>query len=123
MVVRYLLIAFLWQAHKEVIMANVFRPSTWFRATGRRHAGAEECRDAARAPDPVGTVLEHRHPELARRDAAQRSSALTERIEQLAYLKWCADRCPPGRDLDYWLQAEREVLQECSEGGSCEHSA
>lgn len=29
-----------------------------------------------------------------------------EDIAHLAYLNWQGDGCPPGRDLDYWLEAE-----------------
>ena len=30
-------------------------------------------------------------------------------IAQLAYLNWEADGCPPGQDLDYWLEAESQL--------------
>ena len=30
-------------------------------------------------------------------------------IAQLAYLNWQRDGCPPGRSLDYWLEAESQI--------------
>ena len=32
-----------------------------------------------------------------------------EEIAHLAYLNWLKDGCPPGRDLDYWLEAEWQL--------------
>lgn len=38
----------------------------------------------------------------------------TDRIRQRAYELWEQEGCPEGRDMEYWLRAERELAQ--SEG-------
>jgi hypothetical protein len=35
---------------------------------------------------------------------------LRHRIEERAYALWEANGRPEGRDLDYWLQAEQEIV-------------
>lgn len=32
-----------------------------------------------------------------------------ERLQQRAYEIWEAEGCPEGRDIDHWIQAEREL--------------
>jgi hypothetical protein len=47
-------------------------------------------------------------------------SELRRRIEERAYLLWESNGRPEGRALDYWLQAEREIVDqsEAREGSS-----
>ena len=48
------------------------------------------------------------------RAASERADAmepeLRRRIEEHAYALWEADGRPDGRAIDYWLQAEREIV-------------
>lgn len=41
---------------------------------------------------------------------------LRRRIERNAYALWEADGCPEGRALDYWLQAEQELVNQSIAG-------
>jgi Protein of unknown function (DUF2934) len=41
---------------------------------------------------------------------------LRRRIEERAYSLWESDGRPEGRDLDYWLQAEQEVVGQSTPG-------
>lgn len=43
---------------------------------------------------------------------AEASRSLQDRISERAYFRWCEAGQPPGRDVDYWLTAEHEVLAE-----------
>jgi hypothetical protein len=54
---------------------------------------------------------------LQRSSATLEETALTlwnpelrHRIEERAYALWEANGRPEGRDLDYWLQAEQEIV-------------
>jgi len=49
-------------------------------------------------------------PAAAEDEAAALEVDLHEAIATLARHRWEEDGCPNGRDLDYWLAAEREVL-------------
>lgn len=40
----------------------------------------------------------------------QRMDACEEEIRQLAYLKWEQAGCPCGDGLDFWFEAENEVM-------------
>lgn len=42
-----------------------------------------------------------------------------ERIKERAFFLWEAEGGPDGRDLDYWLRAEQEVLN----GSKCSSAA
>jgi hypothetical protein len=44
---------------------------------------------------------------------------LRHRIEQRAYSLWELDGCPEGRALDYWLQAEQEIVNQGVSPGAC----
>ena len=39
-------------------------------------------------------------------------SDIEDRIRNRAFEMWQDEGCPPGRDLDFWLKAESELLQE-----------
>jgi hypothetical protein len=39
-------------------------------------------------------------------------SDVEDRIRNRAFEMWQDEGCPPGRDLDFWLKAERELLEE-----------
>jgi hypothetical protein len=41
---------------------------------------------------------------------------LRQRIEERAYALWEAGGCPDGRALDYWLQAEQEIVTQSIAG-------
>ena len=41
---------------------------------------------------------------------AQEPSPLHITVEQRAYEIWLSDGCRPGRDIENWLQAERELI-------------
>jgi hypothetical protein len=41
---------------------------------------------------------------------------LRHRIEERAYALWEADGRPEGRALDYWLQAEQEIVTQSIAG-------
>lgn len=43
-------------------------------------------------------------------ETASLETDLHDAIATLARHRWEEDGCPAGRDLDYWLAAEREVL-------------
>ena len=47
---------------------------------------------------------------VAETEATALEVDLHEAIATLARHRWEEDGCPNGRDLDYWLAAEREVL-------------
>ena len=49
-------------------------------------------------------------PAAAEDEAAALELDLHEAFATLARHRWEEDGCPNGRDLDYWLAAEREVL-------------
>lgn len=36
-------------------------------------------------------------------------------IRDLAYLKWEKEGCPSGRDLEFWLSAEKEIVKSLSQ--------
>jgi hypothetical protein len=55
-------------------------------------------------------------PPGVRDRAAQMSPELRDRIEQRAYALWEADGQPEGRALDYWLQAEQELVTQSIAG-------
>lgn len=40
----------------------------------------------------------------------ERPEELQERIRKLAYAMWEAGGCQHGRALEYWLEAERQIL-------------
>lgn len=35
---------------------------------------------------------------------------LREEIKQLAYIKWLNAKCPKDKDANFWLEAEKEVV-------------
>lgn len=35
-------------------------------------------------------------------------------IEVLAYQKWVSDGCPPGNGVDFWLEAEKDLIEQNS---------
>lgn len=41
-----------------------------------------------------------------------------EKIRNRAYELWQAHGCEPGRDMDFWLQAEREILGTAAGAGT-----
>ena len=87
-------------------MVNIFRPSTWLPA--RRPSAAGDA-DHVEATDQ-GDVMEMTEP--VAKSAPKFQKPLQERIEERAYRKWLAAGCPGGRDVQFWLDAEREVLEE-----------
>jgi hypothetical protein len=38
--------------------------------------------------------------------------ALRDKIRELAYFKWEIAGCPPGRDKEFWIEAEKELFGE-----------
>ncbi len=48
-------------------------------------------------------------PAAVEKEAVALETDLHEAIATLARHRWEEDGCPHGRDLDYWLAAEREV--------------
>lgn len=40
-------------------------------------------------------------------------AACKEAVKRLAYINWRNAACPEGRDLDFWLSAEREWIEHC----------
>ena len=48
--------------------------------------------------------------------AAAMGPALQRRIEERAYELWRADGMRYGRELDYWLQAEQEIMNQSVAG-------
>ena len=59
-------------------------------------------------------LVERPAPAFQRHSRRDRADAmdpeLRHRIEERAYALWEANGRPEGRDLDYWLQAEREIV-------------
>lgn len=51
-------------------------------------------------------------PEVIAPIAAPRHELTTETIAARAYSLWEKDGRPPGRDLEYWLQAESQLKQQ-----------
>lgn len=53
-------------------------------------------------------------------DVSERAEAMEPEqrrsVEERAYALWEADGRPEGRALDYWLQAEREIVNQSSGG-------
>ena len=48
------------------------------------------------------------------RSNGQPANACEEAIRALAHSKWVAARCPTGDGIEFWLEAEREVISEKS---------
>lgn len=87
-------------------MVNIFRPSTWLPARRQGDSRENEQTEASE----TGNVLEM--PTVTHAPPAKIQRPLHDRIEELAYHKWCAAGCPPGQDMQFWLEAERELLEE-----------
>lgn len=101
---------------KEVAVANIFRPLSWFRSGSDTDRGVQS--GASPAPtrydsdEPAGLQTEAPLRPASPSYSAQRPGRpVRERIEELAYRKWIDDGCPSGRDTEYWLAAEREILE------------
>lgn len=87
-------------------MASLFRPSSW--------------RWLRRAGDGVATTAAANADARARRQddlPSPVSRDLRSRIEERAYMLWRDDGCPAGHDVDYWLRAEQELLDESHRSG------
>lgn len=63
-------------------------------------------------------------PKKTRREVAEAPSVaeapvtkdqLRSAIEKLAYFKWLKAKCPPSDGVEFWLQAEREILSRFAE--------
>lgn len=100
-------------------MANIFRPSTWLRskaetpitreqALTRSHTGGTQ-ETATELDEPETSELESRG---APAEVEITEPSMRERIEQRAYFLWCEAGCPNGDDVNYWLAAEKELLEE-----------
>lgn len=87
-------------------MVNIFRPSTWLPA--RRESAAGDA-DRVESIDQ-GDVMEMAQP--VARTAPRIQKPVQERIEERAYRKWLDAGCPGGQDVQFWLEAEQEVLEE-----------
>lgn len=89
-------------------MPNLFRPSTWLRSPRDVEPAVAE-RTAGRR-----TLIERlpadRIADGARIAHSERS--VLQRIEERAYYKWREAGCPAGSDMEHWLAAEAEVLEE-----------
>ena len=59
--------------------------------------------------------MEKLPPEVSDRADAM-DPELRRKIEERAYALWEADGRPEGRALDYWLQAEREIVSQSIAG-------
>ena len=98
-------------------MSNIFRPLSWWgsrRTTESRPESADF--DSAAGDGRAGSVVRAAAPaEPAKAvDEPPRAAdpdAVRRKIEELAYRNWCEAGCPPGRDLEIWCAAEREVLE------------
>lgn len=88
-------------------MANIFRPSTWLR--GPR---SEPETSPSRGGHGSTAAAEEKGPVLAVELAANPPTAPREEVERRAHRRWCDAGCPAGRDHEFWLAAEREVLEE-----------
>ena len=82
-------------------------------------AGEQGCEAACPAneqPSAAGVALAGEQGcEAACPANEQPSAAGEEAIRELAHRKWEAAGCPAGNELDFWLEAEREVNAERSE--------
>ena len=113
-------------------MPNIFRPLSWFRAgeensqsseteaapQRERSSGEGEVEASSTSAQSVAGAPEtdpQKRPRRVSRVSPVRPP-VREVIEQRAYFKWHADGCPAGRDMEYWLAAEAEVLRENSDG-------
>lgn len=101
-------------------MANIFKPGTWlqvFQDRPSEQAQQAEAKQSRSRPIDPCEVLDQR-PEMVRdhHDIAPPQLPIRERIEKRAYAKWCAAGFPPGRDLEYWLEAEQEILESIDRG-------
>jgi DUF2934 family protein len=47
--------------------------------------------------------------DIRRRLADVKAAAAKEATQARAHQLWCEAGCPPGRDLEFWLSAEREL--------------
>lgn len=97
----------------EIAMPNIFRPSSWLRTKSNDDAPAPRNSDRSEREESASeygaeTTISSRVSEPAPIPTAP----LKERIEIRAYQKWCDDGCPVGKDVEYWLAAERELLDE-----------
>jgi hypothetical protein len=93
-------------------MANIFRPSTWLRGKNRPEPTSPSPAPARTHSGGVreATTDVYNDEEVA--VTASSNASLHEQIEQRAYFLWCEAGCPTGQDVNYWLAAERELLDE-----------
>jgi hypothetical protein len=95
-------------------MANIFRPSTWLRAS-KDASGVEHdrrsTRDAERNDAVMASTASRPSVEGERVHVESRRPPVEE-IERRAYSLWVEAGCPQGRDVELWLAAERELLDQ-----------
>lgn len=63
--------------------------------------------------DESGAIAVANMPELqSHADSEMWPQSIQDRIAERAYFRWVEAGKPPGRDIDYWLTAEHEILAE-----------
>ena len=72
----------------------------------------------AEAPLGVADTQPALRPQPDQSGARTRALPTSDEIRQLAYEKWEAAGKPPGDGSDFWLQAEKELLDRNVVGGS-----
>lgn len=90
-------------------MANIFRPSTWLRPRSNEGEGRSQTAEPDLERRAVGAQDSASISDSRGRSAGLRGAR--DRIEERAYFLWCEAGCPSGQDVDYWLAAEREILE------------
>lgn len=81
-----------------------------FRRTPSNSTKDIELETPAGAASRPGTRTPPRRPEAPA--ATTDGNGLREEIERRAYFKWREAGCPDGQGDRFWLEAEREVLEE-----------
>ena len=78
-------------------------------------------------PTPKSTVTQRQRPKATMPEAGgpaeapvspQPSVPTPDEVRELAYAKWEAAGSPPGDGSEFWLQAEKELLDRTVPGGS-----
>ncbi len=99
-------------------MANIFRPGSWLKGTPIPNTESQGTAHSSSKTRAVTTSEPKDRVAVSAEGVSltTRSGSVQDQIGVRAYFKWLQAGQPQGNDSQFWLEAEREILEEMQTG-------